>query len=51
MYSPCQELMGLGPPLSPRVPSSSPQAVQALEQFATVVEAKLIKYKKEIVSE
>lgn len=27
------------------------QAVQALEQFAAVVETKLIKHKKEIVSE
>ena len=27
------------------------KAVQALEQFATVVEAKLIKHKKDIISE
>lgn len=40
-----------GPPSEPWVPSSFLQAVQALEQFATTVEAKLIKYKKEIVSE
>uniref|UniRef100_G1R9A0 Very long-chain specific acyl-CoA dehydrogenase, mitochondrial n=1 Tax=Nomascus leucogenys TaxID=61853 RepID=G1R9A0_NOMLE len=43
---------GLQPtaPLSPAL-SQSLQAVQALEQFATVVEAKLIKHKKGIVNE
>lgn len=38
-------------PSEPWVPSLFLQAVQALEQFATTVEAKLIKYKKEIISE
>lgn len=38
-------------PSKPCNHSPSPQAVQALEQFATAVEAKLIKHKKGIVSE
>lgn len=41
---------GAGPPSEPWVHFSFLQAVQALEQFATTVEAKLIKYKKEIIS-
>ncbi|XP_008059119.1 very long-chain specific acyl-CoA dehydrogenase, mitochondrial isoform X2 [Carlito syrichta] len=40
-----------GWPSESYVPSPSFQAVQALEQFATVVEAKLIKHKKGIVNE
>lgn len=39
-----------GPHLTPgTIPS--PQAVRALKQLATVVEAKLIKHKKDIISE